>query len=322
MAHRLAARSAAVDSCLRWAHRSYFSVESAVGARGASSTHRWASRSPSLGLTTLGVSHPGWPSSSRATLATAAERVGAPLAPGAGAGAGINQWQCRRVLTSTMTHSSGTLSQRSGPASSHLGLGGIAAGGGCRLLHASASAGMGSRDPKSMKVIPPGGKIVPAPRGITPREPSWVSGPKKQDGWGKGGGGMPAFTPTSQLRKRKTYQKRCKFIMQTLEHEKMTEIARDSPIVPFRPGDVIRLRAEVLENRRRANWFTGVCIARRNRGIGGSFTLRSVVANVPIERTWPLYAPTIKEFEIVERRRVRRNKLYYLRDKPLRYSRV
>ena len=105
---------------------------------------------------------------------------------------------------------------------------------------------------------------------------------------------MSAFTPTSQLRKRKTYQKRCKFIMQTLEDEKMREIAASSAVVPFRPGDVVRVKVEVLENRRRANWFTGIVIARRNRGMGSSFTLRSVMANVPVERTFPLYAPTIK----------------------------
>ena len=79
---------------------------------------------------------------------------------------------------------------------------------------------------------------------------------------------MSPFTPTAQLRKRKTYQKRCAYIMQTLEHEKMSEIAAGSAVPAFRPGDVLRVKVEVLENRRRANWFTGVCIARRNRGMG------------------------------------------------------
>ena len=102
----------------------------------------------------------------------------------------------------------------------------------------------------------------------------------------------------------------------------MREIAASSPVTPFRPGDVIRVKVAVLENRGRANAFTGICIARRNRGMGSSFTLRSVVANVPVERTFPTYSPTIKAFEVLERRKVRRGKLYYLRDKPLRYSRV
>ena len=182
-----------------------------------------------------------------------------------------------------------------------------------------------SRDKKTMPTYPDNytGKINPRPRGIAPPITPWEAGKQNNpDQWGKAGGGMPAFTPTSQLKKRKNYHKRCAFIMQTLEHEKMTEIAAKSPVVPFRPGDVVKVKIEVLENRRRANYFTGICIARRNRGIGSTFTLRTVLANAPVERTFPLYSPTIKEFEVLERRKVRRGKLYYLRDKPLRFSRV
>ena len=183
-----------------------------------------------------------------------------------------------------------------------------------------------SRDKKAMPVYPPNTpptKINPRPRGVEPPITPWDAGRANHpETWGKAGGGMPAFTPTSQLKKRKNYHKRCAFIMQTLEHEKMTEIAATSPVVPFRPGDVVRVKVEVLENRRRANDFTGVCIARRNRGMGSTFTLRTVLANAPVERTFPLYSPTIKEFEVLERRKVRRGKLYYLRDKPLRFSRV
>ena len=192
---------------------------------------------------------------------------------------------------------------------------------GSKQIHTTSSQ-FASRDAKSMKVHKPGDKLVPAPRGIAPPMTPWEAGKQNDPNFGKGGGGMSAFTPTKDLRKRKTLQKRAKYLMQSLEHEQMTQIAADSPVVPFRPGDVIRVKVEVLENRGRANNFTGICIARRNRGMGSSFTLRSVVANVPVERTFPLYAPTIKEFEILERRKVRRGKLYYLRDKPLRYSRV
>jgi large subunit ribosomal protein L19 len=191
-----------------------------------------------------------------------------------------------------------------------------------RGFHATAGVAMGARDAKSMKIVPEGKKLRPRPRGIEPPETPWAAGKRNDPNFGRGGGGMSPFTPTAQLRKRKTYQKRCAYIMQTLEHEKMSEIAAGSAVPAFRPGDVLRVKVEVLENRRRANWFTGICIARRNRGMGSSFTLRSVMANVPVERTFPLYSPTIKEMEIVERRKVRRAKLYYLRDKPLRYSRV
>ena len=191
-----------------------------------------------------------------------------------------------------------------------------------RGFRATAGAAMGARDAKSMKIVAEGKKLRPRPRGIEPPETPWAAGARIDPNFGRGGGGMSPFTPTAQLRKRKTYQKRCAYIMQTLEHEKMSEIAAGSAVPAFRPGDVLRVKVEVLENRRRANWFTGVCIARRNRGMGSSFTLRSVMANVPVERTFPLYSPTVKEVEIVERRKVRRAKLYYLREKPLRYSRV
>jgi large subunit ribosomal protein L19 len=191
-----------------------------------------------------------------------------------------------------------------------------------RGFHASAVAPMASRDAKSMKTHKDGDKLTPAPRGIDPPMTPWEAGARNDPNFGKGGGGMSAFTPTARLRKRKTLQKRAAFLMQTLENEKMREIARSSPVTPFRPGDVIRVKVAVLENRGRANNFTGICIARRNRGLGSSFTLRSVVAGVPVERTFPTYSPTIKEFEVLERRKVRRGKLYYLRDKPLRYSRV
>ena len=191
-----------------------------------------------------------------------------------------------------------------------------------RGFHASAVAPMASRDAKSMKTHKDGDKLTPAPRGIEPPMAPWEAGAQNDPNFGKGGGGMSAFTPTARLRKRKTLQKRAAFLVQTLEQEKMRETAASSPVTPFRPGDVIRVKVAVLENRGRANAFTGICIARRNRGMGSSFTLRSVVANVPVERTFPTYSPTIKEFEVLERRKVRRGKLYYLRDKPLRYSRV
>ena len=76
------------------------------------------------------------------------------------------------------------------------------------------------------------------------------------------------------------------------------------------------------ENRRRESRFTGICIARRNRGVGSSFTLRTVLANSAVERTFPLYSPLIKEMTVLDRKRVRRAKLFYLRHKPISMSRV
>ena len=143
-----------------------------------------------------------------------------------------------------------------------------------------------------------------------------------QEGWGSAGGGAAPWTPTSELRKRKSYFKRCGHIMETIEREHMKELAMARTVVPFRPGDVIKLTLEVPENRRRTSTFTGICIAKRHRGLGSSFTLRSVISGLVVERSFPLFTPNIKGFEVLERRKVRRAKLYYLRDKPLRFSKT
>ena len=76
------------------------------------------------------------------------------------------------------------------------------------------------------------------------------------------------------------------------------------------------------ENKRRIVEFKGLCIARRNRGLGSNFTLRAVLNNHAVERIFPLYSPHILEMEVTERRKAARSKLYYLRRKPLKFSRV
>ncbi len=66
--------------------------------------------------------------------------------------------------------------------------------------------------------------------------------------------------------------------------------ARAVPVPPFRPGDVVHVKLAVPENKRRPAEFRGLCIARRNRGLGSSFTLRSVLNNYAVERSFPLCA--------------------------------
>ena len=129
-----------------------------------------------------------------------------------------------------------------------------------------------SRDKKAMPVYPPNippTKINPRPRGVEPPITPWDAGRANHpETWGKAGGGMPAFTPTSQLKKRKNYHKRCAFIMQTLEHEKMTEIAATSS------GSRLRF------------WRTGggrtISPAYASRGGTGGWGARS-----RCERCWP-----------------------------------
>ncbi len=66
--------------------------------------------------------------------------------------------------------------------------------------------------------------------------------------------------------------------------------------------------------------FTGICISVRRRGLGSTFVLRNVLDGVPVERGFPFYSPIIRDAEVIGKRPVRRNKLYYLRGRKLRES--
>ena len=68
--------------------------------------------------------------------------------------------------------------------------------------------------------------------------------------------------------------------------------------------------------------FVGICIARRNKGLGSTFILRNVLNGVGVEMMYELYSPAIREIQVLKLERRRRAKLYYLRDKPAKYSTV
>ena len=85
----------------------------------------------------------------------------------------------------------------------------------------------------------------------------------------------------------------------------------------FRPGDTVKVHVKVTEgNRHRVQVFEGDVIARRGSGIRESFTVRKISFNaVGVERTFPIHAPVIDHIEVMRRGKVRRAKLYYLRDR-------
>ena len=86
-------------------------------------------------------------------------------------------------------------------------------------------------------------------------------------------------------------------------------------IPEFRPGDSVKVHVRVVEgNRERVQVFQGVVIRRSGGGIRETFTVRKISFGVGVERTFPLHSPTIARLELLQRGRVRRAKLYYLRD--------
>ncbi len=112
-------------------------------------------------------------------------------------------------------------------------------------------------------------------------------------------------------------------IIEELEKDQIARLTAERPVPDFRPGDTLRVNVRVIEgNRERIQAFEGVCIARRNRGINSSFTVRKISYGEGVERVFPLYSPRIESIEVVRRGRVRRAKLYYLRSRRGKAARI
>jgi len=96
--------------------------------------------------------------------------------------------------------------------------------------------------------------------------------------------------------------------------ETQKEFLRDN-IPEFRPGDTLRVNVRVREGEKeRIQVFEGVCIARKHGGVSETFTVRKISGGVGVERIFPLHSPMIASIDVVRRGRVRRAKLYYLRN--------
>eukprot|EP00250_Pteridium_aquilinum_P034471 c7637_g1_i1 orf=93-755(+) len=111
-----------------------------------------------------------------------------------------------------------------------------------------------------------------------------------------------------------------KNIMDVL-HKRAVDAAIEGKNIPdIRTGDIVQLRVEVPQNKKRVSLLRGIVIARHNAGIHTTFRIRRVIAGVGVEMVFPLYSPNITEIKVVNSRKVRRAKLYYLRDKIARLS--
>jgi len=91
----------------------------------------------------------------------------------------------------------------------------------------------------------------------------------------------------------------------------------------FWPGDLVRVHVRVVEGTRsRIQVFEGIVLARKNGGLRETFTVRKISFGVGVERTFPLHSPVIEQIEVVRRGKVRRAKLYYLRDRVGKKARI
>ncbi|KAI4342518.1 hypothetical protein MLD38_027140 [Melastoma candidum] len=134
--------------------------------------------------------------------------------------------------------------------------------------------------------------------------------------------GNPINTPLSDASsnppariKFKRLDKTARHIMNILDKEAVDEVKSQREIPDIRPGYIVQLKVEVPENKRRVQVLKGIVIARRNAGLNSTFRIRRQVAGVGVENLFPLYSPNLKEIKVLDKKKVRRAKLYYIREK-------
>lgn len=113
------------------------------------------------------------------------------------------------------------------------------------------------------------------------------------------------------------------FSVRQFEEEQLARLTEGKTIPAFAPGDTVKVGVKIAEGEsERVQFFEGVCIARKNRGINSSFTLRKISHGEGVERIFPLYSPRIDSIERVRRGEVRRAKLYYMRNLTGKAARI
>jgi|TARA_Y100000814_G_scaffold292354_1_gene270770 large subunit ribosomal protein L19 len=112
-------------------------------------------------------------------------------------------------------------------------------------------------------------------------------------------------------------------IIENIDKSSIEKSTSDENIPSFAPGDTLRVHVKVIEGEReRIQVFEGVCIARKNRSINSSFTVRKISYGEGVERIFPLYSPRLDKIEVTKRGDVRRAKLYYLRGRRGKSARI
>ena len=103
----------------------------------------------------------------------------------------------------------------------------------------------------------------------------------------------------------------------------VAQISAEKKLPDFFPGDIIKVGVKISEGKRdRIQYFEGVCIAKKNRDINSSFTVRKISFGEGVERTFALYSPIMNSIKVIRSGEVRRAKLYYLRDRKGKTERI
>ena len=101
------------------------------------------------------------------------------------------------------------------------------------------------------------------------------------------------------------------------------KIAAEKKLPEFFPGDIIKIGVRITEGKRdRIQYFEGVCVAKKNRDINSSFTVRKISFGEGVERTFAIYSPIVNSIKVIRSGKVRKAKLYYLRDRTGKSARI
>ena len=112
-------------------------------------------------------------------------------------------------------------------------------------------------------------------------------------------------------------------LLQQIEQEHIAKLTEGKEIPDFGPGDTVKVAVRIQEgDKSRVQNFEGVCIARAGGGVNANFTVRKISFGEGVERVFPLYSPVVESVTVVRRGRVRRAKLYYLRERRGKSARI
>jgi large subunit ribosomal protein L19 len=112
-------------------------------------------------------------------------------------------------------------------------------------------------------------------------------------------------------------------IIDELDREQMEAVLAKRPVPEFGPGDTLQVNVRVIEgDKTRVQAYEGVCISRSGGGLQESFTVRKISYGEGVERVFPLYSPMLESIKVLRRGKVRRAKLYYLRDRRGKSARI
>ena len=108
-----------------------------------------------------------------------------------------------------------------------------------------------------------------------------------------------------------------------INKNQINKLRETKQLVDFNPGDTVKVNVRIVEGKKqRVQAYEGVCIAKKNRGINSSFTVRKISFGEGVERVFQLYSPNIDSIELMRSGKVRRAKLYYLRDRSGKSARI